>query len=118
VRIKKKKTRDTRRRLKIEWVWRLKEKNEKIRKKRGRWKKRRWKDWKTKTGNARIAFYWGVFVRPLFEWKSENYCMFDCVSVTLVIQHAKRMRRVILASVGICPHYLILERFSRKCSWT
>jgi hypothetical protein len=43
-------------------------------------------------------------------WKSISITYFECVSVALVIQHAKRMRRIIMWPVRfyhIFPHYLL-----------
>ena len=41
-----------------------------------------------KTGNVRITEYWGAFVQPLLQWKSNKcYTSSVCVSVALVMQH-------------------------------
>jgi fluoride ion exporter CrcB/FEX len=40
--------------------------------------------------------------------KGNNYAYYGCVSVAIVIQHAKRMRRIILSSMA-CP---ALQTFS------
>jgi len=40
--------------------------------------------------------YWGAFVQPILERKSDKYCSTysECLYVALVTQHAKRVRRI------------------------
>jgi hypothetical protein len=38
--------------------------------------------------------HWGTFMQPLLQWKSVTYSKF--VFVALVIQHAKRMRHIVI----------------------
>jgi hypothetical protein len=45
--------------------------------------------------------------------KARNITYSQCVSVALVIQHAKRMRRIILSSVA-CPALLYFSTLSHK----
>jgi hypothetical protein len=56
-------------------------------------------------GSIRITYHWVAFAKPLLPWKDNEYytfcvCVCVCVCMTLVIQHAKRMRRIILSSVA------------------
>ena len=52
-----------------------------------------------KTGDVRITQHSGGFAKPLLQWKNKyvlriSVCV--CVCVALVIQHTKRVRRIIL----------------------
>jgi len=51
--------------------------------------------------DVRIAWYWGAFALRLLPWKGNKYYIF-WVCLTLVIQHAKRMRPIIM-STEFCP---------------
>ena len=51
-------------------------------------------------------------MQPLLQWKSNNVTYSECVSVALGIQHAKRMRLIILSSVAclVVPYFYTLSR--------
>jgi hypothetical protein len=57
----------------------------------------------------------GALPLPLLPWESNKYYIYsECVSVALVIQHAKGMRRIILPPVACLPHishYFIMLPF-------
>jgi len=50
--------------------------------------------------------YWGAFVLQFLQWKTKSITYSECAFLALGIQHAMRMRRIILSSVA-CPalHY-------------
>ena len=56
-------------------------------------------------------FLWGAFAWPLLPWKAISVTYYECVSVALVIQHAKRMRRILLSSVACLalPYFFALS---------
>ena len=58
------------------------------------------------TGNIDLTQQWGAFEQPLLLCKTISIAYCECVFVALVIQHAMRVRPVILSSVA-CPglHY-------------
>jgi len=66
-----------------------------------------------------------VFVQPLLQWKSISISYAECVSVSLVIQQAKYMLCILLASVAcwavqyfsILSHCTIFRKMllNRKC---
>jgi hypothetical protein len=72
-------------------------------------------------GEPGVGTRQGIYAKRNMEARSRNHCcrgkrmyyIQSVVSVALVIQHAKRMRRVILSSVACLtstiffPHYLI-----------
>jgi hypothetical protein len=60
-----------------------------------------------KTGNVLIMYHNGTFGQPLWPWKC-NILNILKVSVTLFIQHEKRMHSIILSSVA----YLAVPHFS------
>jgi hypothetical protein len=65
-----------------------------------------------KTGNVRVTQLWGDFLQSLLQWKSNNYyILWVCVCVALVVQHAVRMRHIV-----IC--YLSLYSVFHINSWT
>jgi hypothetical protein len=49
-------------------------------------------------------------------WKASISTYSECVSVALVIRHAKRMRRIILSSVA-CPVVPYFTTLSQKTAW-
>jgi len=54
-------------------------------------------------------------VQPLLQWKSKNYYISECMFVALGIQHAMRMRRIVIRGLSGLPHYLIKGAiFGRK----
>jgi hypothetical protein len=54
-----------------------------------------------KTGNVRIKVTLEAFLQNhCYHGKAISITYCECVSVALVIQHAKRMRRIILSSVA------------------
>jgi hypothetical protein len=59
-----------------------------------------------KTGNECTAYKCGVFLQILMQYTSNMYFKF-CLSVTLIFQHAKLMRLIILPSVACMavPHF-------------
>jgi len=62
-----------------------------------------------KTGNVRTTQHCGAFVQLLLQWKS--YVTYsERLFVILGIQHAMRMRRIILSSVA-CPAVLYISTY-------
>ena len=53
--------------------------------------------------NVRMTYHISVFVQLLLQWKSTNITHSECVSVALVIQHAKPMHHIIFSSVASPP---------------
>jgi hypothetical protein len=51
-------------------------------------------------------------VQPLLPWKSKNITYFECVFVAIVIQHANRMRRILLFVA--CPTLPYFSTLSHK----
>ena len=50
--------------------------------------------------------YWGAFVQPLLQYKSNNYYIFrDFVFVALGIQYAMRMRRIFICDLPGCTKF-------------
>jgi hypothetical protein len=58
----------------------------------------------------------------LLQWKSNNIAYFECVFVTLGIEHEMRMRHIVICVLPCCTvfFHIILQtvRFSIKSYWT
>jgi hypothetical protein len=67
---------------------------------------------KNKTGNVLVTLR-RVRATIVAVEKSINITYFECVFVALVIQHAKRMRRILLSSVA-CPNIQYFSTLSHK----
>jgi hypothetical protein len=70
------------------------------------------------TGNVRKTqyAYCGACPKPLLPWKKISFASFECVSVALLIQHAKRMHHIFICSLTltILSHYLIKDTIFGK----
>jgi len=62
-----------------------------------------------KKGNVPITQHGGAFVQPFLQWKS-SITYSECVFVSLVIQHAKRMYCILLwSATSALQHYFISQ---------
>ena len=76
-----------------------------------------------KTENVRVTWHWGAFLQPLLQWKRNAYCIFCvcvcvcvlcvCVCVALVIQHAIRMRHVVISGLPVSTIFFQLSHKRR-----
>jgi hypothetical protein len=70
--------------------------------------------------NVRITYHRSAFVQPQLQWKSKSITYSECVSVTLIIQHAKSTCHIIFSSVAspalshFFPHYFAHSTTFRK----
>jgi hypothetical protein len=76
----------------------------------------------SKTGNVRVTYHWDAFVQPMMQWKSYNITYSKSVIAGLCIQHATRMRHIVVCGLSdstilfhILINGMILEKKSR---WT
>jgi hypothetical protein len=61
------------------------------------------------TGKVRIRLYYGAFVLPFLQWKSNKYYIFCGVSVAWGIQHAMRMRRMVICGLYSSTVFSVLS---------
>jgi hypothetical protein len=64
-----------------------------------------------KYNDVRITKHSGAFVQPLLQWKSNKYC--ECASVALSIQHAMRMRHIVICGLPRSTTFFHISQMAR-----
>jgi len=66
---------------------------------------------KNKTDDVRVTYHRGAFVQQLLKRKIKNITFSECVFVDLSIQHAMRMRHIVICGLSGCT---IIFTYSHK----